>query len=228
MVNTKSNFKKRREEIDEYFSFLEVLNKDKIFLKYDDHNDYSKEFPISIDLQKILAANTFLLLYNLMESTVRNSIIEIYNKIQDDKVSYLCLSKKIKKIWVQKNSKDIVNSDNQSIKKHLQNVIDKIICDEIIVLTKDDIQISGNIDAQKIRNLACEIGFQKSDNGRYLEEIKDKRNRLAHGEQTFHDIGRNFTYGDLYERKQNIFEYLEDVINKIEIFIESENYKEKQ
>jgi hypothetical protein len=228
MVNTKSDFRKRKKEIDEYFSFLKVLNKNNIFLKYDDHDDFSKEFPISIELQKILAANTFLLLYNLMESTVRNSIIEIYNKIQDDKVSYLYLSKKIKKIWVQKNSKDILNSDNQSIKQNLQNVIDKIICDEIIVLTKDDIQISGNIDAQKIRNLACEIGFQKSDNGRYLEEIKNKRNRLAHGEQTFHDIGKNVTYGELRDRKQNIFDYLEDVIKKIEIFIESKNYKEKQ
>jgi hypothetical protein len=64
MVNTKSNFEKRKKEIDEYFSFLKVLNKNNIFLKYDDHDDFSKEFPISIELQKILAANTFLLLYN--------------------------------------------------------------------------------------------------------------------------------------------------------------------
>ena len=78
-------------------------------------------------------------------------------------------------------------------------------------------------------NLQKEVYLtQKSSNGRHLEEIKDKRNRLAHGEQTFHDIGKNVTYGELRDRKQNIFDYLEDVIKKIEIFIESKNYKEKQ
>lgn len=224
MDSTKSDFEKRKDEINEYFSFLEILNNDDVSLKYHDL-DGVQEIEISVKLQKILIANTFLLLYNLVESTIRNSIVEIYNKIQDDEISYGYLSEKIKQIWLRKNGKRFISSKEKTIEKKLENIIDKIINSEIIILTKDDIHISGNIDADEIRILASKIGFEKSNNGRHLADIKIKRNRLAHGEQTFHDIGKDFTYNDLNLYKQNTFEHLEDVIGKIEQYINEKHYK---
>jgi len=226
MDNTKSDFIKRKDEINEYFSFLEVLNNDNVVLKYDTING-NQEKEVSLKLQRIFIANTFLLLYNLVESTVRNSIVEIYLKIQDDEVKYTNLSNKIKQIWLHKKRKTfIINEErDESIEKKLENIIKEIIDNEIVVLTKEDINISGNIDAQEIRNLAKKIGFENSSNGRYLEEIKQKRNRLAHGEHTFHDVGKNFTYNQLNSYKENTFGHLEDVINKIKIFIDNEKYK---
>ncbi len=207
MDNTKSDFIKRKDEIDEYFSFLEVLNRDKVFIDGEE---------VSIKLHRIFIANTFLLLYNLVESTVRNSIIEIYNKIEDDELTYIYLSLKIKQIWLDKKKKNIANQ--------LESIIEEIINEEIIILTNADINISGNIDAKEIRNLSKKIGFEESSNGRYLVNIKEKRNRLAHGEHTFHDVGKDFTYNDLNLYKENAFEHLEDVISKIEIFINARQY----
>lgn len=223
MDNTKSNFKKRKNEINEYFSFLKILNYENVSLKYNTING-THEVEMSIKLQRILVANTFLLLYNLVESTVRNSIIEIYNQIKDDELTYANLSDKIKQIWIYKNSKKLTSSNEEKIKKSLKKVIDEIISNEIIILTKDDIHISGNINADEIRILASKIGFEKSNNGRYLDEIKIKRNRLAHGEQTFHDVGKDFTYNDLNLYKENTFEHLEDVMKNIKKFIEDKKY----
>jgi len=225
MDSVNSDFSKRKDEVNEYFSFLEKLNNENIKLNYTKETT-TEEFIISTKLQRIFVANTFLLLYNLVESTIRNSIVAIYNKIQDDEIIYNDLSEKIKQIWLHKNGKkfSIYSSDN-TIEVNLQNIINDIINNKIIMLTKDDIHISGNIDAQKIRKLADKIGFEESDNGRHLEDIKKKRNRLAHGEYTFHDIGKDFTYNDLNTYKETTFIHLEDVINKIKNFIDDEKYK---
>lgn len=226
MVSTKSDFEQRKDEIDEYFSFLEILNNENVSLKYSDINGV-QNIQISLKLHKIFIANTFLLLYNIVESTVRNSIVEIYNKIQDDEISYKDLSEKIKQIWLHKKRKTFIMKEegNESIEKKLQNIIEEIINIEIIVLTEKDIHISGNIDAQEIRKLADKIGFETSKDGRHLEDIKIKRNRLAHGEQTFYEIGKDFTYNELNHYKQNTFEHLEDVIGKIEKFINEKKYQ---
>jgi len=228
MYSVDSDFNKRKDEVNEYFSFLEKLNNDNIKLNFTKENT-TEEFIISTKLQRIFVANTFLLLYNLVESTIRNSIVTIYNKIQDDEIIYNDLSEKIKQIWLHKNGKrfSIYSSDN-TIEVNLQNIINDIINNEIIMLTKDDIHISGNIDAQEIRKLADKIGFEVSSNGRHLVDIKEKRNRLAHGEHTFHDIGKDFTYNDLNIYKETTFIHLEDVINKIKNFIDDEKYKIQQ
>lgn len=226
MDNTKSDFEKRKEEINEYFSFLEILNNDNVSLRYN-NIDGVQEVRISMKLQKILIANTFLLLYNLVESTVRNSIVEIYNNIQNDEISFNDLSEEIKQIWLHKKRKTFLMNEerDESIEKKLQSIINDIINIEIIVLTEKDIHISGNIDAKEIRKLAKKIGFEESSNGRHLADIKIKRNRLAHGEQTFHDIGKDFTYNELSSYKRNTFEHLEDVIEKIENYIDNKQYK---
>lgn len=228
MDSVDSDFNKRKDEVNEYFSFLEKLNNENIKLNYTKENA-TEEFIISTKLQRIFIANTFLLLYNLVESTIRNSMVTIYNKIQDDEIIYNDLSEKIKQIWLHKNGKrfSIYSSDN-TIEVNLQNIINDIINNEIVMLTKDDIHISGNIDAQEIRKLADKIGFEVSSNGRHLVDIKEKRNRLAHGEHTFHDIGKDFTYNDLNTYKETTFIHLEDVINKIKKFIDDEKYKIQQ
>ena len=225
MDSVNSDFDKRKDEINEYFSFLEKMNYENIKLTYTKENS-TEEFIISTKLQRIFIANTFLLLYNLVESTIRNSIVAIYNKIKDDEIIYDDLSEEIKQIWLHKNSKKFsIYSNDNTIEVNLHNIINDIINREIIILTKDDIYISGNIDAQEIRKLAKKIGFKESSDGRHLVEIKEKRNRLAHGEHTFHDVGKDFTYNDLNEYKENTITYLEDVINKINEFITNKKYK---
>ena len=229
MVNTKSDFEQRKKEIENYFSFLNILDKETTFLKYV-KDEQAIEEGISKDIQRILIANSFLILYNLIEATIRNSIVEIYEKIQEDAISYSQLSKSLKKIWIKSKTKNLKegNFNINTLQSNVESIISDVIDNEIILLTKDDIDISGNIDADKIRALAKEIGFDKTSdekNGLNLVTIKDKRNGLAHGNHTFYDVGKGFTVKEISSFKNETFLYLTDVIFNIEKFINEKKYQ---
>lgn len=225
MDNAKIDFDYRKIEVEDYFSFLKIMNSDDTLIRYVNGTETVEE-KISNKLQTMLIANAFLILYNLIESTVRNSIVEIYNKIEEDKNSYENLSESLQKIWINQNINNLKEGtyNHDTLLKTVQKIAQDILTKETIALSKDNINISGNIDAQKIRVLAENIGFEKTSNGRNLQNIKDKRNRLAHGEQTFYDVGKDFTFDELNKFKHEAFDYLSDVIKKIEKFILDRKY----
>lgn len=229
MVNTKSDFRQRKKEIEDYFSFLDILDKETTFLKYMKDTQITEEV-ISKNIQRILIANSFLILYNLIEATIRNSIVEIYEKIQEDGVTYNDLSQNLKKIWIKNKTKNLKEGsfNINTLQTNVESIISNVIDNEIVLLTKDDIDISGNIDADKIRTLAREIGFDKASNeknGTNLVTIKNKRNGLAHGNHTFYDVGKDYTVKDISTYKDETFLYLQDVITNIEKFINERKYQ---
>jgi hypothetical protein len=226
MDSTKGDFELRKKEVENYFLFLDILDKETTLLKYVKDGKTIEE-EISKDTQRTLIANSFLILYNLIEATIRNSIIEIYDKIQEDEITYNKLSESLKKIWLKSKTKNLKegNFNIQTLQSNVESIINNVIDNEIILLTKDDIDISGNIDADKIRTLAKEIGFDKTSNGSNLATIKNKRNGLAHGNHTFYDVGKDFTVNEIGLFKNETFLYLADVIANIEKFINEKKYQ---
>ncbi len=227
MDSTRQDFEKRKEEIENYFKFLKIFDDDNTKIRYLSNEGEIVTEKINTEFQITLIANSFLILYNLIEATVRNSIIEIYDKIEEEEITYETLSENLKKIWIkQKASKLRENNYRQdTLRESISEIANDILNKEIIKLDKNNIDISGNLDAQKIRDLADSIGFQKTVNGRNLVSIKEKRNRLAHGEHTFYDVGKDYTVNEIDNFKNETFDYLADVISNIEDYISSSNYK---
>jgi ABC-type microcin C transport system permease subunit YejB len=127
----------------------------------------------------------------------------------------------LKKIWVEQST-DTLKEGNfkpDTLRDSLLKITESILIKETISLSKDKLDFSGNIDAQKIREIATKYGFDTPSNGRNLVTIKNKRNHLSHGEFTFSEIGRDFTVGELENFKNETLVFLSDVINKIEKFI---------
>ncbi len=227
MDSTRQDFNNRKVEIENYFNFLKIFDADNTKIQYLQAGEVITE-RINPEFQITLIANSFLILYNLIEATVRNSIIEIYNQVEEDEITYETLSENLKKIWIkQKASKLRENNYRQdTLKESISEIANDILNKEIIKLDKNNIDISGNLDAQKIRDLADSIGFQRTANGRNLVSIKEKRNRLAHGEHTFYDVGKDYTVNEIDNFKNETFDYLADVISNIEDYISSSNYKQ--
>ncbi len=225
MNEPKKDFENRKAEIENYFEFLEIFDDDDTMLQYKKKGGFVNE-SINPRFKIILISNAFLILYNLIESTVRNSIIEIYTKIEDDQVGYEGLSENLKKIWIKQNTDHLKEGNYrfETLRDHVFHLAKDILNKEIIILSKENLDFSGNLDAQRIRDLADSIGFDLSPDGRNLVEIKNKRNRLAHGEQTFYEVGKDFSVKALSDFKHETFEYLSDVIEKIEIFILDKKY----
>lgn len=225
MDSTKQDFNNRKSEIEDYFKFLKIFDDDDTKIQYKKEDLIVTE-RIEPNFQVILVANAFLILYNLIESTVRNSIIEIYTKIEEDELTFDKLTDNLQKIWI-KQTTDKLKENNfkpETLRVYILDLAKDIIRKETIKLAKDKMDFSGNLDANKIRKLATKIGFNEVVNGRNLVEIKNKRNRLAHGEQTFYDVGKDFTVGELNNFKDETFTYLSEIINNIENFIFNKDY----
>lgn len=188
-----------------------------------DINGIVKEKIIDNELAKIMKANGFLLLYNLIEATIRNSISAILNSISTDKLTFKLLSDNLKKLWINQEINNI--KDISKFKEKVSELSEKILNDSLLEFSQECINISGNIDAQKIRDVAKKFGYLEPKDGRGLQTIKDKRNQLAHGEFTFSDIGKNYTSNDLIEYKSEVVSFIEGVLNNVEVYINTKGYK---
>ncbi len=223
MLTTRSEFARRLSEIDSYFSVLSPLDSCSCVFESRDLSGTVSRLTIDEELSKILKANGFILLYNLLEATVRNSIKAIGNVIESEGIKYQDFSENLKRLWINHSFKSV---DAQRIKHEtIGPILDQIVNNEFLRFEEDAISFSGNIDAQKIREIAKRIGYKAPKDGRELVTIKEKRNQLAHGEKTFCEIGRNFTVGELVRLKDAMTSYISEVLDNVQDYIDTKAYR---
>lgn len=221
MNNARNEFNKRLHEVDLYFDTLQLLDKGDCTIKCVDILGNENEKKIDNELSTILKANGFLLLYNLIEATIRNSIDAVLNSIHASSVTFRDLSDNLKKIWIKQESRIITGDKNH---EKIMMIAKAILDNEILSFERDCINISGNIDAQKIREILKQFGGKEISNGRDLKTIKDKRNNLAHGEFTFSEIGKDYTVRDLIDYKDETKKYLSNVLDEMQDYIGKQKY----
>ena len=227
MNNTRLEYNKRIEEINLYYQTLELLDKGNCTISCCDISNNSIELVIDKELSKILKANGFLLLYNLIEATIRKSIDEILNTLHYNNITFKQLTNKLKELWINQEIKELKENtfNTSTLRNKLLYISETIIKDEILSFKAECINISGNIDAQQIREIAKRIGYNETKDGRNLILIKNKRNHLAHGEFTFAEIGKDYSVNDLIKFKEETEDYLNDVLFQIEEFINTKKFK---
>lgn len=144
------DFDERAQEVSRYFLFLKNLEQGSIRLSMGNAKN-TKTKSINNDLEKTLKATGFLLLYNLVESTMRNAITTIFDEFKNKSISFDDATDKIKKIII-KNFKD-----NNSTDTLLQS-INNISCDIISSGFDKEKLFSGNLDAKKYdKHLRCMV-----------------------------------------------------------------------
>ena len=216
------DFDERAQEVSKYFFLLQNLEQGSIKLAMGNLKQ-QKIKNIDTELEKTLKATGFLLLYNLIESTIRSAIQAIFDDIAKESVSFNDLSKDIKKIVIN-NLKKNNNTDE------LLNTVNDISLDVISASFDKGKLFSGNIDAIKIRDTAEAYGFsyktdaRKTQNGHDLLKIKTNRNYLAHGFESFKDIGKENTAEELLKIKKRVISYLREILQNIEDYISKQEY----
>ena len=217
MTNTRLAYTNRLHEVEVYFDTLQFLDKGQCFIRSVDILGNTEEKEINNELSTILKAHGFLLLYNLIEATIRNSIVSILNNIHASSVTYKQLSDELRTLWIKQENKSL-NNDK------ILSLVNTVLNDEVLRFETDCIHISGNIDAQEIRNIMRQIGGAEIKDGRNLKTIKDKRNHLAHGEFSFAEIGKDYTVQELCEYKESAKQYLALVLDEIENYITTRRF----
>lgn len=216
------DFNERSKEVSKYFMFLKSLEQKTTKLSMQAQVGSSKTKEIDSELINTLKASGFLLLYNLVESTMRNAIEAIFDELQGQGVSYDQITPQLKKIVLKnlkkRNPDDIFSS------------ITAISIDIIIAGFDREDLFSGNLDGRKIRETATEYGFlhrtefAKTGGGRDLLIIKDNRKLLAHGLKSFAEVGRDKSADELLEIKKKTVTYLRQILQNIEQYLSNQDY----
>lgn len=233
MQKAKDDFDKRKGEIEIYFGFLSKLDHDKPTLTFEERG-LSESHRIDEELKKILKANAFLLIYNLVESFCRNSLWEILSAIKTENLTLKKLSDQTQMLWIKskvKAYKDIAST--VKLESHIHAIATDVINNTLIEFKEDSefVELSGNIDKRKIRELAGIYGFEpivtpeQEKAGDDLLEIKTTRNNLAHGRITFAECGKPVSILQMIKYKDNTINYLEGVLHNIEDHITNLKFK---
>ena len=89
---------------------------------------------------------------------------------------------------------------------------------------------SGNIDAKKVKEVSekygfsCQTDYRSTKNGEKLLIVKSQRNALAHGDLSFQDCGQDYTIQDMITIKNEVLNYLDEILNNIEVFLSEQKY----
>ena len=81
------DFDERAQEVSKYFFMLKNLEQGSIQLRMGNQTHF-KIKKIDTELEKTLKATGFLLLYNLIESTIRNAIEAIFDDMVNQNVAF--------------------------------------------------------------------------------------------------------------------------------------------
>ena len=215
------DFKERSEEASKYFIFLQNLQQGKIKLVEEIPGNNKAQERDKV-LENTLKASAYLLLYNLIESTMKNAIEAIFDELQNQGVSFDDIRPELKKII-------LVNLKRRNPDKILDEIQD-ISLDIVQIGFNREELFAGNIDSKLIRETAKKYGFysptddKKITNGEDLYLVKNNRNDLAHGSKSFTEVGKEKGADELIKIKNQVVEYLEGILKKVETYIDKQEY----
>lgn len=217
-----AHYIRRKENVEEYFRLLCFL------LSFETHRNISiqnidtgKSLIITQEMQCVAKAQSLILLYNLVESTVCDCLNAIYDAIQDECLIFGNVSDDIKNMWrnylKKKNLPEKSKNDNDIINMAIR--FDSLA-----------INISGSLDFRKIQEVFSKHGCLLDNSSRdtiaqSFLVVKNKRNLLAHGNISFSECGAHYLLSDLQKYKEHIVDYMQDVVNKTCDYIANKAYK---
>ncbi len=206
-MGIKTEYDNRKIDLESHYELLSFVNTvggfgDKIV----NHNSSSHSLFVTTNIQQCLRAQCVMILYNLIESTISQCIQTVFDCVIDEDLSFFDLTDNLQKIWI-----ELKFPSNLGVTK-VRERVKTCLCDdkavEIELLQSYFGGISGNLDLKKIRSLTKELGVSVDPipdppkTGNVLLHIKNTRNKLAHGESSFSDVGSRLVLSDLQEYKK--------------------------
>jgi hypothetical protein len=210
----------RKREIEEYLKLITFLDSSKKITNQDGNN-----FKTTSLLVKTIKGSIYLLLYNLVESTMREAIVAIHDDITASNSAFDDLRQELQKKIILRAKQDGIAvealqmslSDDISINFHRATLRKKTL-------------FSGNIDREKIKAVAQTYGFSHdttyslTSHGEQLDTVKQHRNDLAHGNKTFSGIGSEKSAQELQVFSEKVIAYIYAIFDNISDSLEHKKY----
>lgn len=215
-------FIQRNDEIDKFIiQVKEIENKQEVLSRLE-----KREFMC------VVKSNIILMQYNLIESVFLELFTEFYQRIKDSNLgiddvnstffyNFILLIRRMP----DKNL-SIIRNLPQEIPANEVN-FSSLILKAGFELTEEEKKflVNGNLDGRKVKDFLIAWGFNidalESINIRCLKTLKDQRQLLAHGGNSFSEKGRTITWGEIDEYKQAIKETFDTTKNILSGFFDS-------
>lgn len=165
-----------------------------------------------VDVQLVLKSSLMLMIYNMIEGTMSNLLIEYFDHIHSENITICSLPNEfqctIESYWEKKN---VENTDEESD--------DYIFFDlSYHEITKYLKLFSGNLDSRSIREVCKKMGVDLPEDLKepVLLVVKNDRNKLAHGETRFNNTCQDITLDEIKIICNKARDYLQKVIDEYE------------
>ena len=212
------DFQTRSREVEGYFRFVLRLAGEELSLRKVQDNEAAFSIQEHEELLKTLKAACYLLLYNLVESTMRNAVEAIFDELKTKGISFDDCRTELRQ-EILKNFK----------RRNMERLLPKLISlarDVIYETFERSENFSGNLDARAIRETAKRFGFAAPTGQQFtmLQTVKDLRNDLAHGVKSFAEVGRNASPSDLEQARLQTVEILSQTLQNISGYLQNQLY----
>ena len=225
-------FQERCNDVSEYLNLLDFMdsiatNKHKC-LESESHQGGVISYLPNRECQKILRANFYLILYNLVESTLNSIISVVKDTVNDEKVPLDKLVTRLIHLHIGGLYKNV--SSQNRILEISKELFQKTANKENVLLEKLGFNTSGNVDYDYFQKVVNAIGCRGRlyiDENRVknaMERTKNHRNKLAHGNWSFSIAGSMLTLSQIKEDHQCIVNYLNQSLHNLEPFIDDKKY----
>ena len=148
----------------------------------------------SVECQVVLKSALILMLYNTVEGIVSNVLTELFDRIAEIQMSVTDLPERLKEF-------------NQCSNIELCKI-------SYLEISRSMKLYSGNLDSKKIRDISKRMGVDLPNkiDVPELMDVKEIRNKLAHGEIRFSNACQDMTLQELEQLCSKVQKYLNNVI----------------
>lgn len=178
-----------------------------------------------------------MMMYNLIESTIKQSIYNIYTTINESQLSFSQLSSFYRDLYKNysykdKKGKQLKNYSFGKILDITSKLTGEILNKTSVNFNRDSLHLSGNADLPTIKDIfeKHQIDLDVDNNQDYwseLDKIKRTRNSLAHGVTTFSKSVNDLSVDTVMNYSEDVIKFLNHVLECTDSFIKSKKFKEK-
>ncbi|MEG0926803.1 MAE_28990/MAE_18760 family HEPN-like nuclease [Chryseobacterium sp.] len=232
MLQIRQSFADKVAEINLYYKLLSDIITREAQLIFPNENDIRENFNVKVS--SILKSSANLQLYNLVESTISNCLVEIHSSFTNESILYEDLSDEIQKLWVKFHYDYFKGTSNEKdILHNLKALIDTWVTNRLpVTLTYQEFtkyntggNFSGNLDSKEIIKLSEKYGIDFDIKCDEIGSIKSRRNKLAHGEVSFEELGRQDSIEYMKVLKDKVVDFLTQFIQAVDNYITNTKYR---
>jgi hypothetical protein len=176
-------------------------------------------------------ASAILLLYNFVESIITKCLQRVHSKIINENIEFSNLIDPLQIMILsyhqclhdkKSNADDISLNLHRALRLLTNQYLFELQYDDMI---KHYSLYSGNLDSRKIEYILQKYGLRFEEKCSELQTVKDFRNKLAHGEISFEECGRQVTSQQLNIQRDRIFRYFDAFVIAIEDYLNHKRFK---